>query len=206
MNGTAQIFEKHQAENDPLEKVIVQMINAMQADYGQVFTKQFIDAEVLRNYKRRLYQKLRGLPVEAIIEGYELCVSQNLKFCPTIHEVVANVLEVVKRNKKLQANKVEAEQVATLPAPKIKCDPLAMLAKAKSVKREQETEEDRQKRKASLLQNHQAVLNLHSHKIKQIFVDAEHTCAVSNCNKPGALSSGLKGGSNWYCAKHFTSI
>jgi len=81
MSGT-QPISNNRIESDPLAKIIVNMLNAMQADYGQTFIKQFGDAEVLKNYKRRLYQKLGGLPINAIIEGYELCTELNKKFCP----------------------------------------------------------------------------------------------------------------------------
>jgi hypothetical protein len=203
MNGIAPISER--IESDPLAKTIVSMINAMQADYGQVFTKQFSDPEILKNYKRRLYQKLKGLPIESIIDGYELCVDQNLTFCPTIPNVIANILEAVKRSKKLEANRTEAESVAALPPPKVTCNPLELLAKAKSAS-ETGSKEDKaawMARKAEALKNNEAVLVLHNHKIKRRYAQPEHSCAINGCHKAGSLSSGTKGSDNWYCANHF---
>lgn len=203
MNGIAQTSER--IESDPLAKIIVSMLNAMQADYGQIFTKQFNDVDVLKNYKRRLYQKLRGLPIDAIIDGYELCTEQNKKFCPTVPQIIQNVLEAVKRNKKLEANKVEAESVAALPAPTITCDPLALLAKAKAASKTGNKEDKAvwMARKAEALKNNEAVLVLYGHKIKRRYAQPEHLCVVNGCSDIGTLSNGTKGNDNWYCIKHF---
>jgi hypothetical protein len=203
MNGTAQISER--IESDPLAKTIVSMINAMEADYGQTFIKQFRDAEVLKNYKRRLYQKLKGLPIEAVVNGYELCAERNTKFCPTVPGIVESVLEAVKRNKKLEVNKLEAESVAALPPPTIICNPLELLAKAKTASKtgSKENKAEWMARKAEALKNHETVLNLHGHKIKRLYAQPEHSCVVNGCHHAGTLSGGIKGGGNWYCIKHF---
>jgi len=203
MNGIAQTSNR--IESDPLAKTIVDMINAMQSDYGQVFTKQFSDPEILKNYKRRLYQKLKGFPYKSIIDGYELCVDQNLKFCPTIPEVVANVSEAVKRNKRLEANKAEAESVAALPPPAITCDPLKLLADAKAASKTGSKEDKAawMARKAEALKNNEAVLVLHGHNIKRRYAQPEHSCVVNGCYKAGTLSNGTKGSDNWYCISHF---
>lgn len=203
MNGIAQTSER--IETDPLAKIIVSMLNAMQADYGQIFTRQFNDVDVLKNYKRRLYQKLRGLPIDAIIDGYELCTEQNKKFCPTVPQIIQSTLEAVKRNKKLEANKVEAESIAALPAPTITCDPLALLAKAKAASKTGSKEDKAawMARKAEALRNNEAVLVLHGQSIKRIYAQPEHLCVVNGCRDIGTLSNGTKGSDNWYCIKHF---
>lgn len=203
MNGIAQTSER--IETDPLAKIIVSMLNAMQADYGQIFTKQFNDVDVLKNYKRRLYQKLRGLPIDAIVDGYELCAEQNKKFCPTVPQIIQSVLEAVKRNKKLEANKVEAESVAALPPPTISCDPLALLAKAKAASKTGSKEDEAawMARKAEALRNNEAVLVLHGQSTKHIYAQPEHLCVVNGCRDIGTLSNGTKGSDNWYCINHF---
>lgn len=203
MNGIAPISDR--IESDPLAKIIVNMINAMEADYGQTFIKQFRDAEVLKNYKRRLYQKLKGLPIEAIIDGYELCAERNTKFCPSVPGVVESVLETIKRNKKLEANKVEAESVAALPPPTIICNPLELLAEAKAATLTGGKEDKSAwlARKAEALRNHEAVLTLYGQNIKRRHAQPEHSCVVNGCHDAGTLSSGTKGSDNWYCKKHF---
>ncbi|MGZ8173620.1 MULTISPECIES: hypothetical protein [Methylobacter] len=205
MNGIAPTSDR--IESDPLAKTIVSMINAMEADYGQTFIKQFRDAEVLKNYKRRLYQKLKGLPIDAIVDGYELCAERNTKFCPTVPRIAESVLEVVKRNKKLEANKIEAESVAALPPPTITCDPLALLAEAKAASKTGSKEDKAawMARKAEACRNNEAILILHGHNIKRRYAQPEHSCVVNGCHKPGTLSSGTKGSDNWYCSNHFKS-
>ncbi|MDO9271370.1 MAG: hypothetical protein Q7T96_19885 [Methylobacter sp.] len=203
MNGIAPTSDR--IESDPLAKTIVSMINAMEADYGQTFIKQFRDAEVLKNYKRRLYQKLKDLPIDAIVNGYELCAERNTKFCPTVPGIVECVLETVKRNKKLNANKVEAEGITALPAPTIICDPLALLAKAKAASRT-DSKEDKtawMARKAEALRNNEAVLILHGYNIKRRYAQPEHLCVVNGCRDTGTLSNGTKGSDNWFCINHF---
>lgn len=203
MNGTQPTSDR--IESDPLAKTIVSMLNAMEADYGQTFTKQFRDVEVLKNYKRRLYQKLRGLPINAIIDGYELCTELNKKFCPTVPEIVQSVLEAVKRNKKLEANKMDAESAAALPPPKVTCNPLELLAKAKSASKTGSKEDKAawMARKAEALRNNEAVLVLHGQSTKRIYAQPEHLCVVNGCRDIGTLSNGTKGSDNWYCIKHF---
>jgi hypothetical protein len=201
MNGIAQTSDR--IESDPLAKTIVSMINAMQADYGQVFTKQFSDSEILKNYKRRLYQKLKGLPIESIIDGYELCVDQNLKFCPTIPEVAANVLEAVKRSKRTESNKAEADRVAALPPPKItECNPSKLLVEALSKASDKKDKAAWMARKAELIKNHNAVLVLYN-KFDHGNADSEHDCVISGCRTAGSMSNGTKGSGNFYCSKHF---
>jgi len=205
MNGIAPTSNR--IESDPLKKTIVNMIRAMRSDYGQVFIKQFQGEEVLTDFKQRLYQKLNGLPIDAIVDGYELCAERNTRFCPTVPGIVECVLETVKRNKKLEVNKAETESVAALPPPTIICDPLALLAKAKAASRTGNKEDKAawMTRKAEALRNNDAVLILHGRNIKRRYAQAEHSCAVNGCHDIGTLSPGTKGSDNWFCIKHFKS-
>lgn len=204
MNGIAPTSDRIQS--DPLAKTIVGMINAMEADYGQTFIKQFRDAEVLKNYKRRLYQKLFKFPVEAIIEGYELCTERNRKFCPTVPEIEEGVKEALKLRLKDDENRAEAERVAALTPPKIvEVNALEMLAKAKATSKT-DSKEDKAAwlaRKAEALRNNETVLVLHGQNIKRRYAQSVHFCIVNGCQNAGSLTTGTKGGDNWYCAKHF---
>lgn len=202
--GTRQISDQR-IEADPLAKTIVSMINAMKADYGRIFTKQFFDEETLTNFKRRLYQKLKGLEIEAVVEGYELCIERNTKFCPTVPEIVAAVLETIKRHQKRDENKAEADRVSALPAPTISCNPLELLDQAKSAGRSgvAETSDERMARRAELLKNHESLLVLNGHRIKRVYADVEHLCAHHGCGMPGGIGSGITGKSNFYCADHY---
>jgi hypothetical protein len=203
-NGTPMISNER-IEPDLLAKTIVSMINAMSADYGRVFSKQFPDVDTLTNYKRRLYQKLKGLDLDAIVDGYELCIKRNTKFCPTVPEIVESVLEVIKRNKKRDENQIEAIRVSTLPAPTIECDPLVMLSDAKKNISAQltQTSKERMEKRREVLKNHEALLNCNRSKIKRHVASYEHSCEVDGCNKAGGISSGITGHGNYYCAEHY---
>lgn len=204
MNGIAPT--SNQFDHDPLAKMVVHIINAMQADFGRLFTMQFDDPEVLKNYKRRLYAKLKGFPLNAIVSGYENHVEKNTKYIPTVPELVASIQAAVKQDQTDAKNKDEAERLAALPAPTIECNPLEMLAKAKSATSGQRTKQEERLARNDALKNHNAVLNLHSHRYTRRFAQPSHYCAVPGCNKAGTISAGTNGGSNWLCSKHFRLV
>lgn len=207
MSGTLQNSEER-IKNDPLAKTIISIMSAMRADYGRVFTKQFSDEEVITLFKRRLYQKLKGLSIDAIVEGYERCIERNTKFCPTVPEIVASVLDVVKQHKKSDENKAESERISALPSPTISCNPIEMLAKAKikdvsNNEVSEESSEERMKRRAEMLKNHEALLVIHGENIKRRYAGPEHSCEYSGCQKAGSISRAISGKGNFYCSEHY---
>lgn len=204
-NGTQQTSNE-KIESNPLAKTIVSMINAMQADYGLVFTKQFSDPEILRNFKQRLYQKLKGLPLDAIIDGYELCTSQSKKFCPTVPEILSSVLETVKQNKKKAENQAEVSRLSALPAPKAIANPSRvndLLRKA--MQTPESNEKERIARLKTALKNHEVMISVETMtgKVKTRPAQPEHGCSHSFCQKTGTLSHGVNWGGNFYCGEHF---
>lgn len=203
----ASITPDERINADPLARTIVSIMNAMRADYGRIFTKQFggeDGAEIITLFKRRLYQKLKGIEIEAIVEGYELCIGRTTKFCPTVPEIVGAALEAVKAHKKRDEKLAEAARVSALPEPKIiDCNPLEMLAKVKSVVAGEETDAERLKRRIDILQNHEALLVLNSHKIKRRYAGQEHECEYGGCKNAGGLSSATTGNGNYYCSTHY---
>ena len=202
--STTTAAQEQRIKADPLATTIVHIMSAMRADYGRVFVKQFEDEEIITLFKRRLYQKLKGLDIEAIVEGYELCTERNVKFCPTVPEIVASALEAIKRHKKRDENKAEAERVSALPPPTISCDPIAMLAKARNAgMQEPETAEENKARRADLLKDHEARLVLAGSKIKRIYTAVEQSCMHAACRKAGGISNGTMGHGNYYCAEHY---
>jgi len=186
-------------ESDPLAKAIVSMMNAMKADFGPIFTKAFSTEEETTQYKRRLYKKLKGISLNAIIDGYESLVDKGTKFCPTVPEILEAVVRAEKEHKKAQINRIEAERVSALPPPTITCDPVQMFAdaKAKQTGRPTRAEMD------SMIENHRALLILHGNNIKSIRPNGDQICKYGACNKAGTLSGSTSGGGNFYCIEHF---
>jgi hypothetical protein len=199
-NGIALISENDKVAADPLAMAIVSMMNAMEVDYGAKFTKQFKsgDVEVLRNYKRRLYQKLKSFSVKAIFPAYEKCSSENVEFLPTIPQLAGHVEAIDKEIQQEDKNKIEAKRVSALPAPSITCDPVQMLFAAKVSKEDISKEQFK-----AMLGNHVALLVLHSHNIKKLWADDMHLCRFSGCYSAGSIGSGTTGGGNFYCATHY---
>lgn len=96
-------------EVDVLKNAVTSVVMAMTTDYGAVFRSAYPGDEDIRQLKCQLYAKLRGLPVNCIIEGYENCVANNTKFCPTVPEIVGSVLAVVKLVSIDKALRIEVE-------------------------------------------------------------------------------------------------
>ena len=101
----------------------------------------------------------------------------------------------------------EVDRVNALPGPKqtIDCDPVAMLAAAKSnaEKEEDLTTEERANRLAELMQNHLAILTMNRHLLrKPKFNPVAYSCAYSGCGKLGALSDSTRGEGPYYCGSH----
>ncbi|MDE3023151.1 MAG: hypothetical protein KGI54_15095 [Pseudomonadota bacterium] len=190
-----------------VKQTIVEMVKAMQADFGRTFQNQFHDPEVLAEFKNRLLTKLRGYPPGAIISGYEQCVDRNPKFCPTVPEIEASTKEIIKNLEQAEKNRIETQRLAALPAPTISCNPVEMFAKAKeSHDSEKLTSEQRMKKRDEAMKNHNALLIIHSHLIKRVYADYDHLCKFPGCRKAGSISRGTKGGDNFYCLQHFRLV
>jgi len=207
MESTSQVtkYSAQQTFDDPLKEAVSRIVMVMSSDYGASFKRTFTNDEEVLNLKRRLYSKLRGLPIDCIVDGYEDCVAASPKFCPTVPEIIGAVLEVIKRRKKHAENKAEAERVSALPAPTISCNPIEMLASAKKSSGidQKETSEERMKRRAEIEKNHNALLTLNSSKIKKIYAKIEQSCQHNGCRNAGGISNSTNGKGNFYCADHY---
>jgi hypothetical protein len=76
-----------QISDDPLAMTITSLVNAMRFDFGHKFKSQFTDDEVLRQYKRRLYAKLRGSDIQDIVDGYDAFITDRPEWPPTVPEL-----------------------------------------------------------------------------------------------------------------------
>lgn len=179
---------------DPLAMVIQEVTVAMKTDFGRQYQSQFKTDEDLRQYKRRLYTKLRDFDINDVADGYEIYVNSNKGFCPTIPEFIACVEQAEKESRRRREAEIEVARVAALPPPTVQCNSAEMLRQAKA------------KPKGDLqaaLKNHDAVLKINSHNIKSRRFGPEHSCAIGFCQKAGALSHNTKGGGPFYCLEHY---
>jgi len=99
-------------DNNILKKVIVNLVEVMKTDFGQMFKKQFTDDESLTNYKRRLYQKLdkEKYTPDVITAGYERFVSNAPKFPPSVPVLINYIDDQVARVKVPKSHRIEKQQ------------------------------------------------------------------------------------------------
>ena len=99
-------------DNNTLKQVIVDLVDVMKTDFGQMFKKQFTDDECLTNYKRRIYQKLDKdkYTAEVITSGYERFVSNAPKFPPSVPVLINHIDDQVARVKVPKSHRLEKQQ------------------------------------------------------------------------------------------------
>jgi hypothetical protein len=151
-----------------------------------------------------LYAKLRGIAVDCIVDGYEACVVETPKFCPTVPNIVAHVLAIVKQRKKADENKKLSEHIAALPPVSVAAQPERVLSALRSAQQTPAgSDEDRAKRMEVLMQVHNALIAVD--KAKGLISGSPdisgHLCAIEHCRDAGVIAHG-RGGS-FYCAQHF---
>jgi hypothetical protein len=195
--------------SDPLALTVVTLIEAQRADFGDRFDRQFRETELgqdeaLRQYKRRLYAKLRPFPQEAILDGYESLVSARPGLIPTIPELV-------------QAAAAEAESIARRTAVhSLPARPEPVRAEPERITAAMEQMRAAVKGRAVLavsdpaaldgrVKAHEALLQRAAAEgaIKRPAADPMHLCAVSDCREAGSLCVDTRGGGQMFCQKHF---
>ena len=188
------------ATSDPLADCINGMIAAMKADFGHKFKSQFENTEDLRQYKRRLYQMLRGRDIKHITDAYNGYALSGKEWPPTVPELISALDDVEKTARRKQAEEMNHLLKLSAPAKKIvECNPLEMLANAKGKTVDDRTPEQIEQDKKDAWQRHKALVAPFS--VRNI--DADHLCAYPSCNKAGSISDSIRGGGTWYCKEHF---
>jgi hypothetical protein len=182
-----------------VRQAIILLVNVMYVDYGSQFANKFKSDLELQIYKNRLLERFRGHDPRIILAGYEKAAAESLKFIPGVQELIAAIEAVDKEHKKAEINRIEAERVSALPAPKITCDPVQMFVEAKENQNGIPTRAEMDAR----IENHRALLIIHGGNIRSIRPNGDQLCKHGMCNKTGTLSSSTKGYSNFYCADHF---
>ena len=99
-------------DNNILKKVIVDLVEVMKTDFGQMFKKQFTDDESLTNYKRRIYQKLdkERYTADVITAGYERFVANAPTFPPSVPVLINYIDDQVARVKVPKSHRIEKTQ------------------------------------------------------------------------------------------------
>jgi hypothetical protein len=194
-------------KNDPLAMTIHNVIRVMRLDYALAFGKAFPQDEDVLNFRRRLYIRIKAMHTNpnVLVDAYEALIEKNPSFMPNGNELIEEVKAVIKARLRHAEQQAEVARLAALPAPTIECNPLLMLSKAKAAAKANSKEDHAawMKRKEEAMNNHNAVISLHSSNIRKKYAQQWHSCKVDGCRKPGSISSGTSGGDNFYCHEHF---
>jgi hypothetical protein len=189
---------------DPLEKAVILITDAMQTDYPSFFHQAYPGADEIRQLKRRLYAKLRGIEDRCIYDGYEICTAQKPNFMPTIPEVIAGALAAQKKYK--QAEKNINEALSLPPPPKIaKMPPNIRAAWEGILANASKTEQERHERLKALSAEHEVMLTAHRAS-GAIRSGNPPKLLCASCGRHGVLSHSLRGDGNWYCSDHFRAM
>jgi hypothetical protein len=182
--------------SDLLARALSMVVSAMQTDYAAQFRQYYPGAEDIRQLKRRLYAKLRGIPEKAIFDGYERCTEAKPNFMPSAPEIIAATLSALKDAKRVEKNREEA---AMLPPPKDGSMPPNIRALRDEVfSKSSKTDEEY----IQLVASHEAlIVNNYTTGIIRHLWPATKPCAC--CNTPGGISNSTKGDGNYYCDRHW---
>jgi len=85
-NSNQQISFNRKVNN--LAELVATVVTVMKADYISEFNRQFKSPEDLRDFKNRLYTKIRKFDHKAIIDGYERYAAENPNFMPGVQKLV----------------------------------------------------------------------------------------------------------------------
>lgn len=92
-----QISKTKGDHDEALAKAVSSLVDAMRADYGERFTRVFVDASQLKRLKQRLYSRFVGAELIDIRFGYEQLAKTNPSFVPTVPEIAESVRQAKKR-------------------------------------------------------------------------------------------------------------
>lgn len=199
--------------DDPLALAVKTVVDVMRTDFGDRFAKAFADAEQVRQLKRRLYAKLRGLAICDIYDGYDLLVESKPSFVPTVPEIVEAVLAAQKLRLKAEREAKQAEHAALSP-PRPEVSETVAGANLKKIRElsgkafadtdKSETGAEKAEGLARLADKaaaHRALLKQDFPELGRTYLAPSHECSVGFCRDPGTRAHGR--GGNYYCAAHF---
>ena len=194
--------------NLELKGLIKQLCEAMKTDFGNQYSSQFQSDRDLAQYQRRVYQKFDGTNISDLADGYEDYVNSHNKFPPNLSQLIeyADKAKEIRKAKEKKQAQINQDTIRIEHKPTIECNPIEMLSDAKtSVEKKNEdlTTEERAKRLADLMVNHNAVIELNRSLIRKPRFDPNrYKCDYHGCYDLGALSDSTRGEGPWYCRKH----
>lgn len=188
---------------DALGRIIVSMVNAMEADYPEKFRWTFADTERLRQFKRRLYERLRALPASVILDAYDQVATDNPKNMPTIPEIAAAAAGLAEAERRAAQAQQDANRGAQLPGERISPEGLRKIAETREKARQRARMPPEEYR--AITAQHDAIIQtaVMSGRVRTVPAADHHKCAVSYCDRAGTIGSGTSGGGNWYCSEHY---
>lgn len=198
--------------NLELKALIKQLCEAMKTDFGNQYASQFQTDRDLAQYQRRVYQKFDGTNIHDLADGYEDYVNSYHKFPPNLSQLIefADKAKAIRLAKEKKQAQIEQDTMRIEHKPVIDCNPIEMLAEAhETVKKKNEdlTTEERAKRLAEMMVNHNAVINLDRSLIrKPRFDPSRYKCDYSGCQNLGSISDSTRGQGPWYCRKHHRMV
>jgi len=191
----------------PLQITLRSILYAMQTDYPERFKSRFKEQNLLDEFKKRLFQKVKDFNINDIADGYELWIDSDRgkSFLPTIPELVECIEQIESANKKNKFAEIEASRIAALPKPTMIVNPSELFLKAKeAAKKKAELTKDQRN---ELIIGHESLIRTFGDKIKKHNLTVQtHGCNVQLCRKLGTLSDNLRGSGPWYCLYHSKMI
>jgi len=109
------------------------LIDAMRADFGERFIRQFHEDIHFQQFKRRLRTVLLGYTTNQIVAGYNNAVKTNPSFIPTIPEIEQSCRTVRNAAVKAEREKREMETFKALPSPDLDTDKQSILRQMRDV-------------------------------------------------------------------------
>jgi hypothetical protein len=196
---------------DDAISVINSLIIAIKTDFSGAFAVKFPTEADLKNYKNRIYTLLKKdhteYTIPALVDSYENYIMTGAKYLPNPPDIYAMTKEQEKKLRKEASKIKEAEELARLPSTTHSVNPLKMLSTAKTAV-EANDHTDWLERKALALKNHEAVIAIAKAKgtVRKGQHEQQHYCKFPGCSRLGAISSGTKGGDNFYCSEHWVRL
>jgi hypothetical protein len=188
----------------------------LKIDFGRLYSSRFTNDQEIKDWKNRLWGKIKGLHPQDMLDGYESIVDTKPGRLPEIPEIVSATLVFQKIRKKNEKNNAEAERIALIPPKPEISDSVArqnlkkiheLVGSAFSRVDSQENENQRKDRLVRLEEkclDYDGLIKKDFPMIdKQFIPSPDHECNVGWCRSAGTVSSSTTGNGSFYCSEHY---